>query len=260
MPNLLQFDPNTFLGFVIIFARITGVMVAAPIFGDPTIPNQVKVGLSLVISLVFFPVISAPYLGDNPGLLNLVLMLGGELGIGLLIGFSARLLLAGIEMAGEVAGFQMGLGIANVVDPSSQAQVSLIGQVMIIFATIIFVALDGHHIFIQALASSYDLVAPGALTLSQPAFDHFMLVAGRMFLIGLQVGAPLVVALLAANFAMGLIARSVPQVNIFIVGFPFTIGLGLLFLTLSFPFFAQAVARILGELDVIILAGMKALG
>ena len=108
MPNLLQFDPNTFLGFVIIFARISGVMFSAPLFGETTIPPQVKFAFSLLVSLIFYPIISAPDIGSNPGILQLVYLMGTELGVGLLIGFSARLLLSGIELAGEVAGFQMG--------------------------------------------------------------------------------------------------------------------------------------------------------
>ena len=260
MPNLLNFDPNLFLGFIIIFARISGVMVAAPIFSDTNIPAQLKVGLTLIMSLVFYPIVAAPRVGPDPGLLQLVYLMGSELSIGLLIGFSARLLLVGVEMAGEVAGFQMGLGIVSIFDPSTQQQVSLIGQAMTLFATILFVALDGHHLFIASLARSYDLVGAGAINLTRPAFDHYTGVAGKLFLVGLQVGAPLVVALLAANFAMGLIARSVPQVNIFIVGFPFTIALGLIFLVIGFPFFIRTVAKILGELEGIIATGLKLLG
>ena len=260
MPNLLQFDPSAILGFVVVFARITGVIVAAPIFGEGTVPVQVKVGLSLIISLIFVPLVTAPQLGPNPPVLKLVYLIAGEVGIGLLIGFSARLLLTGVEIAGEVAGFQMGLGLANVVDPSTQTQVSLLGQTMSLFAVILFVALDGHHLFIEALAGSYSLIAPGEVTLTRKAFDTFMGLAAQMFVIGLRVGAPLVVTLLAANFAMGLVARSVPQMNVFVVGFPFTIGLGLLFLFLGFPFFVQSVAEVLGELEMILMAQLKALG
>lgn len=260
MPNLLAFDPNQFLGFVVILARISGVMVAAPIFADANVPVQVRAGFALLTSLIFFPIIAVPDIGADPGVLRLGYLLATELGVGLIIGFAARLLLAGVELAGEIAGFQMGLGIITLVDPTDNSQVSLIGQAMGIFASIIFVMLDGHHLFIQALARSYDLIAPGQVALTRMAFDHFMGVAARMFLIGLQVGAPLVVALLAANFAMGLIARSVPQVNVFIVGFPFTIGLGLLFLALVFPFFVQAVARIISDLEEILLIQLRAMG
>lgn len=259
MPNLLQFDPNQFLGFVVILARVSGVIVAAPVFGEPTVPPQVKAGLALLISLVFFPLVAAPRIGPDPSVFRLAHLVIVEVAVGLLIGFSARLLLAGIELAGEVAGFQMGLGLANVIDPSSGAQVSLIGQMMSLFAMLILVMIDGHHLFIQAVASSYSLVGPGQATLSETGLNAFMMLAAQMFVVGLKVGAPLVVALLAANFAMGLMARSVPQMNVFVVGFPFTIGLGLVFLVIGFPFFVQSVAAVLQDLETILMAELRGL-
>jgi flagellar biosynthetic protein FliR len=253
MPNLLQFDPNLFIGFVVIFARVTGVIVAAPIFGETTVPPQVKAGLALLISLVFYPIVTAPRIGPDPSVFQLVHLVTVETGVGLLLGFSARLLMAGIELAGEVAGFQMGLGLANVVDPMSGTQIGLLGQMMSLFATLVLVMMDGHHLFIAAVASSYAVVGPGQATLGDPALDSMMMLAAQLFVIGLKVGAPLVVALLAANFAMGLMARSVPQMNVFVVGFPFTIGLGLLFLVIGFPFFIQAVSAVLGDLEMVLM-------
>jgi flagellar biosynthetic protein FliR len=259
MPSLLQFDPNLFLGFVLIFARMSGLMVAAPVFGEPTVPPQVRAGLALLASLVFYPIVAAPKLGADPGLFQLLHLVIVETGVGLLIGFAARLLLSGIELAGEVAGFQMGLGLVNAVDPTFQNQVSLIAQTMTLFATLILVVMDGHHLFIQALASSYTLVPAGTATLTRHGFDSFTMLTGQLFVIGLKVGAPLVVSLLAANFAMGLMARSVPQMNVFVVGFPFTIGLGLVFMVLGFPFFVQSVAGILRDLDKILMGQLQGL-
>jgi len=259
MPNLLQFDPNLFLGFVVIFARVTGVIVAAPIFGDTTVPPQVKAGLALLISLVFYPLVTAPRIGADPSVFQLVHLVTVETGVGLLLGFSARLLMAGIELAGEVAGFQMGLGLANVIDPNSGTQIGLLGQMMSLFAALVLVMMDGHHLFIAAVAGSYAIVGPGQATLGEPALHSFMMLAAQLFVIGLKVGAPLVVALLAANFAMGLMARSVPQMNVFVVGFPFTIGLGLVFLVIGFPFFVQAVAAVLKDLEMILMAELRSL-
>jgi flagellar biosynthetic protein FliR len=234
-------------------------MVAAPIFGEATIPPQVKAGLALLVSLIFVPLVTAPRIAPDASVLQLVHLVAVEAGVGLLIGFSARVLLAGIELAGEVAGFQMGLGLANVVDPVSGAQVSLIAQLMSLFALLILVMMDGHHLFIQAVASSYALIGPGQATLGESAVGTFMMLAAQLFVIGLKVGAPLVVALLAANFAMGLMARSVPQMNVFVVGFPFTIGLGLLFLVIGFPFFVQSVAGVLTDLEKILMAVLRGL-
>lgn len=256
MPNLLAFDPTQYLGFVVILARVSGLIASAPILGDQTIPVQVKAAFAFILSLVFYPVVAAPHLAANVDAVLVVLLTVKEVGVGLLIGFSARLLFVGVAMAGEVIGFQMGIGIANVVDPTSEAQLPLIGQMQLIFAMLIFVILNGHLLLIRALLASYRYIKPGQLQLTQPLFDYLMGLTAKVFVVGLQVGAPLIVAMLAANFSIGLIARSVPQVNVFVVGFPFTIGLGLLLLALGFPFFIEAVHVLANQLEAVLLAGL----
>jgi len=252
MPNLLAFEPVQILGFVIIFARISGMMVSAPILGDRNIPPQVKIALTFILALVFYPVLTAPKIPLNPDLFYIVRMMALEVGVGVLIGFSARIVLAGVSMAGEIVGFQMGLGFANIVDPVSQQNTSLIGQIQVTFALLLLVVMDGHHLFINAVAGSYTLIPPGGLELTRPLFDNLVRLGGGIFVLSLQIGAPLIVALMAANLAIGLMARSVPQLNVIVVGFPFTIGMGLILLTLSFPFFIEAVAALHNQLEGIV--------
>jgi flagellar biosynthesis protein FliR len=255
MPNLLTFEPAQLLGFVVILARVSGLLVSAPVLSDANIPPQVKAGFAFVLSLVFYPVVAAPRLPLDLNAVAIALLALGEFAVGLLIGFSARLLFTGVSLAGEVIGFQMGIGIANVFDPSSDTQVPLIGQIQLIFTLLLFVILDGLHLLIQALVMSYRLIKPGTFVVTQTLFDHVMGLAGKVFVIGLQVGAPLIVAMMAANFSIGLIARSVPQVNVFVVGFPFTIALGILLLALGFPFFIEAVHALHGQLESVLLSG-----
>lgn len=260
MPNLFAFDPIQILGFLVILTRISGLIVSAPILGDFNIPVTVKAAFAFLLALLFYPVVAKPDIGANPQLLSLIVLMVGEFGIGLLMGFSARVLFAGVSLAGEVIGFQMGLGIANVFDPLNNSQISLLGQVQIIFALFLFVVLDGHHLLILSVAESFALVPPGGVTLTETGMNFYIQLVGNIFLIGIQVGAPLIVALLAANFSMGLVARSVPQINIFVVGFPFTIGMGLFFFALGFPFFIEALIKLHERLAEILLMGVKALG
>jgi flagellar biosynthesis protein FliR len=257
MPNLLAFEPAQFLGFVVILGRVSGLIVSAPVLGDSTIPVQVKAAFAFILSLIFYPLVAAPQVGANPNAIAVVLLTAKEVGVGLLIGFSARLLFSGVSLAGEVIGFQMGIGIANVFDPTSDTQVPLVGQIKLNFALLVFVALDGHLVLIRALVMSYRFIKPGGLELTQPLFTYLMNLAAKVFVVGLQVGAPLIVAMLAANFSIGLIARSVPQVNVFVVGFPFTIALGILLLALGFPFFIEAVHALVDQLEALLLAGLS---
>lgn len=257
MPNLLSFDPVQILGFLVILSRISGVVISAPILGDQNIPPQIKVAFAFVLSLVFYPVLTAPQVPVNPGVLDIVLITGKEVAVGLLIGFTARMLFAGVTLAGEVTGFQMGLGVANIFDPSSEQQVSLVGQIQVIFALFLFVVMDGHHLFIRSLVISYRFIKPGEFTLTEPLYQHMVRQGAAIFIIGLQIGAPLIVALIAANFSIGLMARSVPQMNVVVVGFPFTIILGLLLLALGFPFFIEAVSNLHNQLEGILATGLR---
>lgn len=257
MPNLLGFNPIQYVGFVFIFTRIIGLFLTAPLLGNNNIPMQVKVAFAFIISLIFFPLLSAPRLAANPDGLEIILLLLGELGIGLMMGLSAQMLLAAVELAGEVVGFQMGIGMANVFDPSTASQVALLGQIKVVFALLLLVAMDGHHLFIKGLATSYGLVQPGAFALDAFQYEKLLSMSGNIFMLGLTIGAPLIVALLAANISIGLIARTVPQMNVFIVGIPFTIALGMLLMALGFPFFIAAVSGLHDQMQEIILGGLK---
>lgn len=260
MPNVLAFNAAQFLGLFLIIARTSGVMITAPLLNDQTIPPTVKVGFTFLISLVFFPVVARPVVPPNLNVIELTLLIAGELAVGLTIGFTAQLLFSGITMAGEIIGFQMGVSMAHVFDPAFNTQTSLIAEINTVLALMLFVSLNGHHLFIEGLARSYTVIAPGHVILGKAALSHLTMVSGRMFLVGLQIGAPLIVSLLAANLAMGLVARAVPQINIFVVGFPFTIGLGLILMAASIPFFAEGIIALHATIQELVTAGIKTLG
>ena len=260
MPNLLAFNAAQYLGLFLIISRISGVMITAPLLNDQTIPPTVKIGFTLLLSFVFFPIVTRPVVPTSLSLIQLTLLIGGELAVGLTIGFTAQLMFAGITLAGEVIGFQMGVSMAHVFDPAFNTQTSLIAEINTVLALMIFVSLNGHHLFIEALARSYAIAPAGHIVLGKAALANLTAVSGKMFLVGLQIGAPLIVSLLAANVAMGLVARAVPQINIFVVGFPFTIGLGLILLAASMPFFAEAIGAMHHMIEELITAGMNTLG
>jgi flagellar biosynthetic protein FliR len=234
-------------------------MITAPLLNDQTIPPAVKVGFTVLLSLVFFPVVARPVLPANINVMDMILWVAGELAVGLTIGFTAQLLFAGITLAGEIIGFQMGISLSHVFDPAFNTQTSLVAEINTVLALMVFVSLNGHHLFIEALARSYAIAAPGHIFLGKAALAHLTLVSGKMFMLGLQLGAPLIVSLLAANLAMGLVARAVPQINIFVVGFPFTIGLGLILIFASLPFFVEAIGALHGSLQELLEAGLKTL-
>ncbi len=246
MANLLSYDASQLLAFILIVVRISGIVATTPIFGDANIPVQIKTVIIFVFSLIlapFIPPFSVPL--DNVSFY--LLLVAGELLIGLVLGLVGQFLFAAIQLAGEIAGLQMGLGMANVMDPQSQQQTSVIAQIEYALAGLIFLAMDAHHVVINAMVHSYTLLTPGNVELGAKLAQQIMVLSAGTFVLGFQLGAPLIIALFIANIIMGFMARAVPQMNIFVVGFPFSIFLGFILLSTGIPFFIHAL-RILFEL------------
>jgi flagellar biosynthetic protein FliR len=135
-------------------------------------------------------------------------------------------------------GYQMGFAVANVLDPVSNDQVSIIGQFLFLFALLYFLTMDAHHILIKGVADSFALAPAGSFAVDQTAVGWFVGVFGRMFWLGLKLAMPVVGAIFLVDVALGIIAKTVPQMNVFIVGLPLKSLLGMLILALGYPFFA----------------------
>lgn len=248
MADLLNYDATQLLVFILVLVRISGIIATAPVLGSNSMPMQVRVVLALVLALIIQPFTPALTVSpDQPS--EYLLLIAGELLIGLVLGMIGQILFAAVEFAGTVAGFQMGLSMANIFDPQSQEQVSLIGQFERIFATLIFIAMDGHLVVVQAIVRSYELLPPGGASFSDPLTAEIIRLSSGVFTLGFQLGAPLITALFLANLTMALLSRSVPQIQIFIVGFPLTLLLGFMLLMFGVPFFAQALHRMFEMYD-----------
>ena len=259
MANLLSYDASQLLAFILVLVRVSGIIATAPVFGSSNIPPQIKVVLSLMLALILYPFIPLiTVYPDRPD--HYIMLIASEMLIGLVLGIIARFLFGAVEFAGTVIGFQMGLGMAMVFDPQSQEQISIVGKFENITATLIFLAMDGHLIVLQALVRSYSVLPPGGASISRPLVENLTELSASVFVIGLQIGAPLIVALFLANAVVGLLARSVPQIQVFVVGFPLTLMLGFLFLFFGMPFFAQAVHQMFEKLDTQYFEAIKLLG
>ena len=248
MANLLSYDASQLLAFILVVIRVSGIVATAPIFGDVNIPTQIKAVITFALALILYPVIPSFAIPLNNVSFYLMLV-AGELLIGLVLGMIGRLLFAAVQLAGEMAGLQMGLGMANVVDPQSDQQVSIIAQVEYVFAALVFLAMDAHHVVIQAMVHSYTILTPGTVQLGEKLVQEVIALSAGMFVLGFQLGAPMIIALFVANLVMGFMARAVPQMNIFVVGFPFSILFGFVLLSLGVPIFIQAVRMLFEMFD-----------
>ena len=227
-----------FYSFLVILIRITSFFFTAPIFGGQTYPAQAKIGLGALVSAIVL-IVSGPTSAAIPDtLIDTVILVAGEVAFGLTLGYSVSLVFAGIQIGGMLMGYQMGFAVANVLDPISNDQVSIIGQYLFLFAILYFLAMDAHHILIKGIADSFILAPAGSFSVQQGSVAMIVDVFSRMFWLGLKVAMPVVGVILLVDVALGIIAKTVPQMNVFIVGLPLKSLLGMIILALAFPFFA----------------------
>ncbi|OGF99883.1 MAG: flagellar biosynthetic protein FliR [Candidatus Glassbacteria bacterium RIFCSPLOWO2_12_FULL_58_11] len=243
--------------YSIIFLRVSGIIFTMPFFGSENVPRMVRIGLSLVLTMVIVPTldVSGVVLPDN--LPMYVVMLFKELLVGLILGFIAQLIFNGIQFAGDLVGFQMGLRIGNIIDPMSEEQVSEIGTLQNMLAVLIYLSLFWDHFLFKALAGSFHVIPIGGVHLEQPLALELVRMSAEVFIIALKLGAPLLAALFLADVAMGFIARTAPQINVFIIGFPVKVGVGMLLLGISLPFFVYVFTKLVQGMENNILIALR---
>ncbi len=228
--------------FMLIFCRMTAFFVVAPVFSARGVPNIFKIGLSAMIALLILMI-----QGTNQVLpvdLGYVLLIIREVMIGLLMGFVAYLIFSAILTAGSFIDIQIGFSMANVLDPMTGTSAPVIGNFKYIIATLVFLSINGHHYLLDAVIRSYNWIP-----LSNDAFQRIyhggvteFLVStfSQSFTLAFQMAAPLVVALFLTDVALGFLARTAPQFNVFVIGMPLKIIVGLIVLLLLIPGFIYA--------------------
>lgn len=208
--------------FLLVLVRVLAFFVTLPLFSYRTIPNQFKIGLAFFLAFIMFYHIDFSHV--NLGEFYIFLLLK-EVMVGLLIGLIAYIIIAAIQIAGGFIDFQMGFAIANVMDPQTGAQSPLTGQYFYIIALLFLLSVDGHHLLIDGIYYSYELVPIDHFI---PFHDGGMIefvvnTFNKMFLIAFQMAIPIVGCLFLVDVALGIIARTVPQLNVFVVGLPIKI-------------------------------------
>jgi len=238
--NPLNITPSTVLIFWLILARVGGMVMTIPIIGSREVPVQVKIYFSLFLTLIIFPSIiqtqAIPFPKGKEWII-FSLATSKELLLGIILGYITKLLFIGIELAGQIIGFQMGFGIVNVIDPQSETQVNIIGNFKSTLAIIIFLTLNAHYGFLKGIVDSFSQVPLLSFSINPPLIQKITSLVGNIFIISLKIGAPVIVTLLVTQVVMGIISRLVPQMNIFMVSLPLKIGVGLIVISVSLPYF-----------------------
>jgi flagellar biosynthetic protein FliR len=248
MNELLNFAWKDILSFLLIFVRVGVVFSQIPLFSAELIPRRITAIVAFFLSLVMLPVVP-PSLVDmsNLNVLTLLVLLFHELLVGLTLALSVSLIFAGVQIAGELVGFQMGLAIVNVVDPVTGVDAPITANLLYIFAFLLFLSLGGHHMLINAMVESFTLVPIQSSLPGQAFLSGVLAYAAQTFVIGIKVSAPVIGVLLLINISFAITARAIPQMNVFMMSFPLTIAVGLFFLLVVLKMMPEFVGTALDD-------------
>lgn len=238
-------DPGYAVAFALVLARFSGLFLFAPIFSSRSLPVRVKIMILAVLSLATVPsAVRADLPLDG---VALALLAGKELLVGFALALAVGALLTAVQVAGALIDTSVGFSLATLLDPLSNIQTTVLGQLYVILGSLVFLLLDGHHLLLAGLASTFELFPltayPDPSTLAENAVDA---VAG-LFSAAVRIAAPVLVSLFVTDLAVGLVSRAVPQANLFAVGFPVKAIVGLAAVGATLPLFVTSLG---GQLAV----------
>ena len=240
-------NPVEFMAFTLILIRVSVILFLAPIFGSDLIPAQVKVALGLVLSLMLSSFIKVDTSVFPRLPIDFAVIIIREVTIGLALALIIRFVLEGVQFAAQFIGYQMGFAIVNVVDPQSGNQLSVLSQFAYILALIVFLSTNAHHLIVRALIESFQLAPPGLPVMPAGVLQEIITRSAGLFVIAIKIGAPALAVLFFTKVAMGIVAKTVPQMNVLFVGMPLYILLGLSIFGLSITFIIPLLGRAFGD-------------
>jgi flagellar biosynthetic protein FliR len=239
--------------FFLVLCRAGGIFIAAPILSNDTIPARIKVMLSVLLALVMYP-FATQFSGPLPGsVLALVPMVLKELGMGLIMGFAASLVFAAVQSAGALAAQQIGLTLSEIASPGfADEEADQISGFFGIIGLLLFLAVDGHHWFVEAVAASFRSVPLGEMPIRPQLASAITNRFTFLFVYAIRIAAPLMAIMFLVNIAIAVMAKSVPQMNILMVGYPVKVCIGVAAMLLTFPLMwpvlRQAFSRLQGDM------------
>lgn len=241
-------------------ARILGLTAIAPVFNSAGVPRRIRLVIGLMIGLALAPAL--PPMPPIPaGSWIGLAILAQQLIIGLLLGLTLRIAFFAVDITGSLIGLQMGLSFAIFYDPQNAAQTAVLSEFLLLVATLLFLAMNGHLLTLSVLAESFHLLPITASpTIAETGLAAVLSWAAILFSMGLLLSLPVIAALLIANLAMGVLSRVAPQLNLFAIGFPVTIVCGFTVLMISLPYFGAAMERLFDHAFAAMRTIMQATG
>lgn len=255
MPTL----PTQLGGMLLVFMRVGAILLSAPFFGSRSIPAPLKIGLTALVSLLLVPVVDIRSVVLPVELIPWVLAVGGEVLLGITIGLMVRLLFSAASMAGEFMGLEVGLSLPSVLNPDLGEQSSVLQTLVELFTLFVFLSTEAHHLLLRGLAHSFRVVPLLGWEFGGSSVAAMVQLSGELWPMALRISAPLVAAQFLVKVALALLARAAPQMNVFMVGFPLQIGVGLLTLAFMLPLVAFVIEELFGQIGTQIVGMLNLL-
>lgn len=241
MEAIFTLNMPVIASFFLTLIRVSLLVFMLPFYGGENVPAPVKGAFCMVLTMAVWPQLSFPgnLLPGHPfGLLLLIL---GELMVGLMLSLFVNFIFAGIQTGGQIMGFQMGFTMIQVADPLSGNQISITSHLLYMVTLVCFLALDGHLFLLQALASSFAIMPPGGFLMRPAILSEIIALSGNMFVLALKIAGPVMAALFLIELALALMARAAPQMNLLIIGMPIKIAVGFFFMGIVFTLLARTI-------------------
>lgn len=247
-------DADVLILFLLVLARISSFLIAAPFFALGNFPAMVKAGLALVLAGIILPVLPVPELGFN-NWLGFALAVGREIFVGLAMGYVCTLVFSALSVGGQLIDIQIGFFASQMFDPMFGGQVTIISRFLFLLGLIFFLNTNIHHDLISILAGSFKVLPVDQASMSGSAALLFTRAFADMMIMAVKILAPITAVVLAIDISLGLIGRTAPQMNIFMLGFPIKICLGILTLSILIPIMGAIFGHIfnLMEKDMLLL-------
>lgn len=241
MNDFLFFITDKFTLFLLILVRMSSLFVITPVFGTRNVPAYLKIGFAFFCSIILVNLMKDVTV-EYTNIYGYTAMVIKEFAIGIILGYASYLVFSALYFAGQIIDIQMGFSMSNVLDPMQDSQVSLTGNFIYIIAILFFLLLNGHHILLTALFRSYNVLPIDSFAFNEVLFNNMLKVFSETFAIGFKISIPILAASLLAEVALGILAKTVPQMNVFVVGMPLKVGVGLLTLIAMIPMFISTMS------------------
>ncbi|MBC7384559.1 MAG: flagellar biosynthetic protein FliR [Cryobacterium sp.] len=270
MGDLFQFTPEETYTFFAVLVRVSVLLAVLPVFGDKVIPSPVKVLLSLATSLAIYPGLvkqgfvrpadAAIWASDAWGIVRTI---GQEVMVGLVIGYTAKLVFDAIQVGASIVSNMMGFAMASMYDPHHETQTSVVAEIQVAIAMLAFLALDGHHLLLHGALDSFRFCGIGEAGMTALVQTRIIEMTGTVLKYGIQLGAPITIVMFGVNVAFGVFSKTMPQMNVLVLSMAISAFAGMIVLMLSAPEFQTVASNILGKTEdwmqgmLIAMAGRK---